>query len=174
MKAHFTIHLDVNTVTANSGIYFGNHIVVTGHSHHSKTNAGFGSIASNNHVSGNLSFVYDPDVIDTPIDDRDVHLFAPDYRHAASNVLQAKLDAINVETIQQNAGVFIGDTTVTGFDSHEKDNIGLGPFYGSQNMTTRNTVVTYDPDGVDAIMDDRDIKSGVFITPNGPVNVNGR
>ncbi|MCL6593655.1 MAG: hypothetical protein K6T31_06730 [Alicyclobacillus sp.] len=172
MEANFGIQLQVQTVQGNSSMNFGNHTVHCGISHSSKSNSGFGAVEGNNTLMRNVCVVFDNDLLDALVDDRDVHVYAP---HLAGDphVVNARVDAIQVETLQQNAGVFIGETAITGLDSHEKDNIGVGPFYGLGNVTRQNLVVQLDQDVVDAAMDDRDIKSGVFFTSGagavGPV-----
>lgn len=167
--ANQAIHLTVNTISGNAGIYIGNQNITTGVSGHSKTNNAVGSIESGARFTKNLCVVYDPDMIDTPIDDRDVHVFAPYYDHPAAHVQNARLDTLNSETINQNAGIFFGETAITGFDSHQKSNYGTGPVYGAGLQSTRNVNVIFDRDAVDGVMDDRDIKSGIFISPAGGV-----
>ncbi|WDL96854.1 hypothetical protein [Alicyclobacillus sp. ALC3] len=162
MQANQSINLTIQTISGNAGVYFGNQNISVGVSSHSKSNNAVGSVNGGSHFFKNLSVVYDPDVIDTPIDDRDVRIFAP--QQTASNVLNAQIDGINIATVNQNAGVFIGETTITGFDSHEKDNYGFAPSYGNHIYSHANSSLVYDPDIVDALIDDRDVKSGVFVS----------
>ncbi|WP_206918385.1 hypothetical protein [Alicyclobacillus suci] len=170
MKANQAVNLTVNTIAGNSGVYFGNQNIAIGVSSHSKSNSVIGSIGSQNLVYRNINLIYDPDVIDTPIDDRDIHVFAPHYQHSAPNVLNTRVNDIQCETITQNSGVFIGETRITGLDAHQKENIAYGQTYGHVNQSKGNLNIAYDPDVVDALIDDRDVKSGVFVAaPEPPV-----
>lgn len=168
MKHNFQplpISLQVTTISGNSGVYIGHYNVVFGLSRHSKSNSGFGSIGSHNAVFRNVNIVYDPDVIDTPIDDRDVHIYAPVHTHApGQQVTNVGFDTINVATITQNSGIFVGDVTITGLDSHEKENVGSGTVYGNQNVEFENINCVYDSDVIDTPINDQDMKAGVFIT----------
>lgn len=172
MKANYAVRLTVNTVSGNSGIYFGNTNVIFGVSSHSKRNVGIGDVGSGNYLYRNCGVVYDPDTFDTPIDDRDVHVYAPHYDRSASNVLQSHVQSLAVESLNQNAGIFIGDTAITGMDSHEKDNKGTGTIFGNQNLFCRDVNIVFDEDNFDFALDDRDNKSGVFGAPMYPVRVN--
>lgn len=168
MRANQAVHLTIQTVSGNSGVYFANQNISVGVSSHSKSNQAIGDIGSHTLVQHNLNLIYDPDVIDTPIDDRDIHMYAPTYHNSGPNVLNTKVDQIDCETITQNAGIFIGETTVTGFDSHEKDNMGHGHTFGNVNQSQGNLNIIYDPDTIDMTIDDRDVKSGMFVSGNAP------
>ncbi|GAA3405903.1 hypothetical protein ACFFNY_26125 [Paenibacillus hodogayensis] len=64
----------VNAMETNSGIFVGTNLQY-GWSSHSKTNASFSGISGEGHqVTRNVNVIYDNDLIDTPIDDRDVFL----------------------------------------------------------------------------------------------------
>ena len=67
------INIQVQTMSNCSGIFISNINVMYGWSSHSKSNQGFGSIGASNLVRDNINIVYDPDYIDTPIDDRDTY-----------------------------------------------------------------------------------------------------
>lgn len=166
MLANQAVHLTIQTISGNSGVYFGNQNISVGVSSHSKSNRAIGSIGSHNLVQRNLNLISDPDIIDTPIDDRDIHMYAPTYKTAATNVLNTKVDQIACGTITQNAGVFIGETTITGFDSHEKDIMGHGQTFGNVNQAQGNLNFISDPDHTDMFIDDRDVKSGIFVSGN--------
>lgn len=157
------INLTVHTVSGNSGLYIAQHNVVFGISSHSKSNEGFGSVGSHNAVFRNVNLVYDPDVIDTPIDDRDVNVYAPQ-EVAQPQVANIGFDTINVATITQNSGIFVGDVKITGLDSHEKENLGNSKIYGNQNAEFQNFNCTYDSDVIDTPINDQDMKAGVFIS----------
>ncbi|WJH34751.1 spore germination protein [Paenibacillus aurantius] len=77
MLRHLGVHIDLNNINVNSidrssGIFIGPN-TQWGWSAHSKSLAGFGTINGMfNRCSHNLNVVYDNDLIDTPIDDRDI------------------------------------------------------------------------------------------------------
>ncbi|WP_058303357.1 hypothetical protein [Gorillibacterium timonense] len=69
-------NINVNRIDSASGIFVGTN-AQWGWSSHGKSISGFGSVTGMlNRLSANVSVVYDNDLIDTPIDDRDV-LAAP-------------------------------------------------------------------------------------------------
>ncbi|MCF8565144.1 hypothetical protein LLE49_10500 [Alicyclobacillus tolerans] len=154
------VQVSVHTISTNSGVYVGQRNVMTGLSQSSKSNTGFGTIGSRNYVYKNSGIVFDQDYIDTAIDDRDVKILvdtAPD-ESAVTNIV---FESMAVATMTQNAGVFIGDTRISGLDSHSKDNVGFGKVYGNQSVHHSNLGINYDPDLMDTPINDQDIKSGV-------------
>lgn len=155
------INLQIHTISTNSMVNIGQQNITVGVSHSSKENTGFGSVSGErNFVCRTNGFVYDPDYIDHAVDDRDVKVlanFAPTVR-GNTNIL---FQSMAVNTMTQNAGVFIGESRVAGFDSHEKDNIGYGKTYGHGNVHSGNVGMNYDPDQIDMIINDQDLKMGV-------------
>lgn len=77
LDTKFLVQFDrivVNTMETNSGIFVGTNLQY-GWSSHSKSNAAFSGISGNdNEVTRNVNVIYDDDMIDTPIDDRDIIL----------------------------------------------------------------------------------------------------
>lgn len=64
--------IQVGQIASASGVFNGTNSQF-GWSTHSKANSGFGTVSGNKClVYKNISIAYDPDLIDTPIDDRDV------------------------------------------------------------------------------------------------------
>lgn len=63
----------VNSIGPNSGIFVGTNLQY-GWSSHNKTNASLSGMGDGSEVSRNVNVIYDNDMIDTPIDDRDVIL----------------------------------------------------------------------------------------------------
>lgn len=162
MRANQAVQLTIQTVSGNAGVYFGNQNVSVGVSSHSKSNQAIGSLGTHNHVHHNVNIVHDPDIVDTPIDDRDIHIYAP--RSSQPNLLNTRVDSITCQTITQNAGIFMGETRINGLDSHEKQNLAYGQTYGNRNLAHGNVNVMSDPDWVDALIDDRDNKAAMFVT----------
>lgn len=148
----------IGMVSGNSAVYIAERNVVLGVSSHSKTNNGFGSIDSNNILRGNLNLVYDCDVVDTPIDDRDVKIFQNNHHPSDSKVTQVAFGSINVATMTQNSGVFVGDVQITGLDAHTKQNMSQGSTYGNSNIETHNFNYLHDSDVMDTPIQDQDFK----------------
>ena len=154
-----SVNIHVGNVSGNSGIYIGGTLTVFGLSSHSKTNSGFGSIGDSNTFYRCVSVVYDPDLVDTPIDDRDIHILQQAPPQGATNI---GVQSVWVNTLQQNAGTFIGSTNVTGMDSHQKQNLGSGQVFGNHNVNCASVNMTNDQDYIDGNMLDNDNKAGVF------------
>ena len=149
----------VGTITGNSGVYISEQNVIFGISSHSKSNNGLGSIDSNNLLHRNINLVYDSDFIDTPIDDRDIKIYQNNQTYSADpKISQVSFDSINVTTLSQNSGVFIGDVKITGLDSHSKQNSAQGSTNGHRNIEMQNFNYVYDSDVIDTPIQDQDIK----------------
>jgi len=70
-------NINVNRIDSSSGIFVGTN-AQWGWSSHAKNVSGFGAVTGMlNRLSANVSVVYDNDLIDTPIDDRDVFIASP-------------------------------------------------------------------------------------------------
>ncbi|MFC3772659.1 hypothetical protein [Paenibacillus sp. GCM10012303] len=77
LDTKFLVQFDrivVNVMETNSGVFIGTNLQYAWSSH-SKTNASITGISGDHHeITGNINVIYDNDMIDTPIDDRDVIL----------------------------------------------------------------------------------------------------
>lgn len=77
LDTKFLVQFDrivVNAMETNSGVFVGTNLQYSWSSH-SKTNASITGISGQNHeITSNINVIYDNDMIDTPIDDRDVIL----------------------------------------------------------------------------------------------------
>lgn len=77
LDTKFLVQFDkivVNTIEVNSGIFVGTNLQYSWSSHN-KVNASFAAVSGErNEVARNVNIIYDNDMIDTPIDDRDVIL----------------------------------------------------------------------------------------------------
>ncbi|RKN86401.1 hypothetical protein [Paenibacillus ginsengarvi] len=77
LDTKFLVQFDkivVNSIGPNSGIFVGTNLQY-GWSSHNKTNASIQGV-ENGTVSGNINVFYDDDLIDMPVDDRDIFLSA--------------------------------------------------------------------------------------------------
>ncbi len=139
----FRGNIQVQTMQRQSGIFIADHNSSVGWSAHGKTNSVFGSVSGDgNFLLKNFMLLNDPDLVDTPIDDRDVHISA---EHSGENhATHISLDQINIETLTQNSSVFVGKSTITGMDANEKNNCAHGVIYGNKNWphTISITIMT--------------------------------
>jgi hypothetical protein len=153
----FEGNITVNTMKSQAGIFIGERNNAVGWSAHSKTNQVLGEISGQSNLfTNNVLLLNDPDIIDTPIDDRDVNINVecPGEKNSTS----LSLESVNVTTMTQNSSMFLGKGHVTGMDANEKENYGQGSIYGDQNNTFCNLNINNDPDLIDAIIEDQDIK----------------
>lgn len=66
---------------------------------------------------------------------------------------------INVNVSSQNAGVFVGDIRIPGWDSNQKVNSAHAAIYGFSNLEATTVNVTVDSQElVDGMINDQDIK----------------
>ncbi|GMA49840.1 hypothetical protein GCM10025857_11970 [Alicyclobacillus contaminans] len=159
-QTNVPLNLQIQNISACSGVFVSGQNVIYGWSAHSKLNAGLGTVESSNWLYQNISAVHDADVVDTPIDDRDVHLLRQsNHQPQLTNI---GFRSLGVNTMQQNCGVFVGDSSNTGWDQHQKTNKGHGDIYGDGNKQAVNVHVNFDPDLLDTPVSDQDLKSGVF------------
>lgn len=154
---HFDGDINVQTMHRQAGIFIADRNSSVGWSAHSKTNSIFGGMAGHSNILfRNVNILNDPDTIDTPIDDRDVHFSLED--KGDENLLSVGLDSVNVATMSSSSNVFLGDSHITGVDSNQKQNTCLGDIYGNRNHTIRNVNYSYDSDLFDGNIQDQDIK----------------
>jgi len=66
---------------------------------------------------------------------------------------------MHIQSSFQNAGVFIGETNMGGWDAHAKTNTGHGPVYGFYCLESGTLNMTDDSREVlDGIINDQDVK----------------
>lgn len=145
----------VNAIDTNSGIFFGNKNIANGWSSHSKSNNGFGD-ASNSTIRS-INLIMDNDLIDSPIDDRDV--FITNHQHNAETVTSVDLHDMQINALDTNSTVSMGEIEQTGWSSHAKANSGGGRHKGVN--ISRDFTIIHDEDYID-----------VPIQDNGIINVN--
>lgn len=153
----FAGNINVQSMDRQSGIFIGENNKAIGWSAHGKTNNVIGKIGGqSNLIYQNLLILNDPDYIDTPIDDRDINLSFE--TAGGEETKNFTVDNVNVNAMQQNCVVAIGESRVTGMDANEKVNQSHGSIYGNGNHSILNHNVNIDEDVLDAIIEDRDIK----------------
>lgn len=157
-QINFLGNIHVQTMQRQCGIFIGERNNAIGWSAHGKENIVIGSISGeSNLLFQNISILNDPDLIDTPIDDRDINI-SFDIQNDEEHTSTLNLDSVNVNSMQQNSTVSLGKSHVTGMDANEKINYGHGAIFGNENHLLNNYNVNYDQDVIDAIIEDQDVK----------------
>lgn len=67
--------------------------------------------------------------------------------------------AIYVNTQENSAGIFFGETVANGWDAHSKNNQALGQIFGNGVVVLTPINLLNDPDVLDAIMSDPDVEA---------------
>lgn len=158
LNLNFAGGIHVQTMQRQSGIFIGERNVAIGWSSHGKENSVIGTISGqSNLLLHNISILNDPDLVDTPIDDRDIHISIenPGDENTTTNLT---LESLNVNRMEQNSSVFLGKGHVTGMDANQKTNNSQGAITGNYNQQVSNLNINHDEDMIDGIIDDRDIK----------------
>jgi len=150
--------LSVDTLDTTCGVFIGVNRA-TGWSSHAKTNSGLGT--SGPHCRNNINIVYDNDFVDTPAESRDMFLHTANGTGDGTVPLEIKFDKIDVNALDTQSIIAVGNNSQSAWDSHSKDNQGLGTLYGRPSLS-KNTNTIHDNDIIDAPINDQDIKP-VFI-----------
>jgi len=154
---NFTGDIHVQTMQRQSGIFIGERNSAIGWSAHGKENRVIGSISGqSNLLLHNTLILNDPDIVDTPIDDRDInlHVEQPNDNHTTN----LTLESVNVNAMTNNNSLSIGKGHINGMDGNNKNNYSIGNLYGHENQIRHNVNYVDDQDGVDGIINDQDIK----------------
>lgn len=136
--------LTVNSVESNSGIFIGATNLCYGWSSHSKSNNGFGSF-SDSTVTKSFCVIYDNDSIDTPIVDSKKFLMIKPKEEPKTDI---HFTDINVNGMETNAAISLGDVDQAGWSSHSKNNVGEGSSTGV-NTSINNQIKIVDNDLID-------------------------
>lgn len=70
------------------------------------------------------------------------------------------LPVININAMETDTGVFIGENSQFGWDSHQKQTSGVGFVFGAFNQFPLNGYLITDNDYFDMPVNDQDIKTG--------------
>ncbi len=110
----------------------------------------------------NINLVYDNDLVDSPIDDRDFIVdndmcFSPKVKETTN----ISFDQVNVTSLSSNAAVSVGNNKQSGWDAHGKSNTGIGLYY-DDSLTCNNISVIDDADIIDSPVNDQDFKPSVI------------
>ncbi|MDA8333602.1 MAG: hypothetical protein M0Z41_01200 [Peptococcaceae bacterium] len=148
--------LSIDTLDTTCGVFIGVNRAV-GWSSHSKSNSGLGTSGDN--CQNNLNIVYDNDIIDTPMEKSD--MFLNTEGSADTGSLDIKFDNIDVNVLDTQSLIAVGNNSQSAWDSHSKSNGGLGYLYGTASVAS-NVNTVQDNDIIDTPINDQDIKP-VFI-----------
>lgn len=138
--------LIINSVDTNSGIFIGVNNLSHGWSSHSKSNNGFGDVSSTT-ITKSFSIIYDNDAIDAPIIDFKKFLSVQPKQEPLNTDIH--FSNINVNGMNTNTSVSIGDIDQAGWSSHSKSNTGEGSNTGI-SQSKNNHVLIVDNDQIDA------------------------
>lgn len=154
---HFAGDIHVQTMTRQSGIFIGEKNTAIGWNAHGKENQVIGSIGGqSNLLLHNILILNDPDIVDTPIDDRDINLHIE--HPSDTDNSNVTLESVNVNAMTHNNSISIGKGHINGMDSNDKLNYSVGNLYGNKNLINSNLNMVHDQDLVDGIIEDQDIK----------------
>ena len=121
--------LFVNQVHTNSGIFIGNNYSHSWSSH-TKTNSGLGTTSSCD-ISNILNIVFDNDMVDTLINEENNTASLPITSNTnQDNHDQYDIHTINVNAINTNSTLTIGENRQPLWSSHNKLNFGIGNLSG--------------------------------------------
>lgn len=157
MSIDIIFNRDVNINNMDSSVFLVGHTNIANHyDSHSKSNTVLNITSNQNHLHDNHFLLYDHDMIDTSIDDRDVKV-SYDFSNSTGST-NINVQDIDINTMSQNSAIFVGEGEITGMDSHTKDNYGMGPMIGHHNLIDHNLNYNEDRDFIDAPIHDSDIK----------------
>ncbi len=153
---HFTGDINVQTMQRQSGIFIGERNIAIGWSAHGKENRVIGNISGkSNLLFHNISILNDPDIVDTPIDDRDINL---SFDHTGEDTTNLTLESVNVNAMTHSNSISLGNGHINGMDANDKANYTQGHTFGDKNQLINNVNINHDQDVVDGIINDQDIK----------------
>jgi hypothetical protein len=144
--------LNLNRVDTASGVFIGTNIA-NGWRSSKKSNEGFGH-ASGCLIYKTINMVFDDDNIDTVIYDtqenNQMEATTPTTQHHNQTI---NFKTLNVNALNINASINMGDNRLSGWRSHSKANMGFGNGTGT-NIFVGNTNVIDDQDIVDSHIND--------------------
>jgi hypothetical protein len=153
---HFAGDIHVQTMQRQSGIFIGERNIAIGWSAHGKENRVIGSISGqSNLLYQNISILNDPDLVDTPIDDRDINL---SFDCPGDDTTNIQLESININAMTHSNSVSVGKGHINGMNANDKANYTQGHLFGSQNQLINNQNINNDQDFADGIIFDQDVK----------------
>jgi hypothetical protein len=150
--------INVNSITSNSGVFIGFNRSPYWHVQ-AKQNNGFGA-ASGGVFLGNTQIIIDNDLIDAPIDDRDLvmNCAIEDEKKKREPIQKESITlinfhSVNVNALNSNSTVAIGENDQPNWGSHNKSNYGSGTLSG-KNLSGKNLSIIHDDDLIDVTMSD--------------------
>ncbi|HEX7055826.1 MAG TPA: hypothetical protein VF260_01340 [Bacilli bacterium] len=144
-------HIHIGSIDTVSGVFIGTNQCI-GWSSHNKYNNGIGR-AANVRLTGNIILIRDNDVLDIPVDDRDVYL-NQESRTLSNNEID--FTQISVNAINRNSTISVGENGQHNWSAHGKNNYGLGKITGL-NSVRQNANAINDSDMIDSPIEDKEI-----------------
>jgi hypothetical protein len=136
-------------VSLSSGVFIGTNNAI-GWSAHSKHNYGFGSV-SDGSVTGGKFTIMDNDMVDAPIEDNDTIVYT---EPSPGSDLAMRLNNINVNGLDSNASLSVGNNRQPGWSSHGKLNLSRAFTYG-KTLQMNDLSIIYDNDLVDVPIENK-------------------
>lgn len=135
-------NITVNFIQNSSGIFVGTNYA-HGWSTNSKINNGFGSSKGSDHRCS-INFVYDNDIIDTPIEDVKTIILNQQPREGIPVNQNIDFHSIDVNAVNINSSISIGENNQAGWSSHRKSNFGTQMIGESIIENSTNTIIDND------------------------------
>jgi hypothetical protein len=143
--------IQVQSIDTSSGIFVAHTNHAHGWSSQSKINMGFGTVGDSNVLETSTSVVYDDDWIDSPMIDKSVRL--QNKQEPGPNQTSIVFNKIDVDTMNTNTTVSVGESSQQGWSSKSKNNYGNGTFIGRTLLPNNKTMVK-DDDYIDSPIKD--------------------
>lgn len=68
---------------------------------------------------------------------------------------------IQINSLENDAGVFFGENVQSGWDSHSKNNQAMGQVFGNLNATLAPINIINDSDVIDSPVNDQDLEGNL-------------
>lgn len=147
-------NIQVTSMDTSSGIFISQLNFANGWRSQIKSNSGFGEIGDHNHLENCIFAVSDDDIIDSPMEDNSVSMEMNIDTGESESSIQFK--GIEVDSLNQNASISIGENRQSGWASASKENEGNGDFLG-ETLFVNNQTLVRDNDFIDAPVIDKHI-----------------
>ena len=138
--------INVNSVSQTSAISTGQNSMADW-SVQGKLNLAAGMQVGLVAITGNLNVIIDNDLVDTPVNSSE--LSNPQPTVQTKMAINMSFDAIQINYIHENSGIFIGSNRAYNWLTQKKINSAQGTVTGDGNLLLRNLNVINDSDLID-------------------------
>lgn len=146
-------NITVNIITNTAGVFVGPNNQWGWSSHYKETDI-ITVRGNNNRARFNHNTIYDNDISDTHIDDKDIMFNQTSYN--GETILD--LNSININNVNDNSGTFAGENNQFGWGAHSKTS-SVNAIRGINNYSSSYYNVIDDRDLIDAFINDPDINN---------------